>query len=657
MSRERAIAELQRRGVNHQKQMALAELQKRGVDPALDSQVVTSGSEEVGNGAMKTVGDIGTAFLAGSAQLPLGAAQLATAGLRKAFPESETLEDVQFALARSTGRSKAAIEEAKETSPVAATIASIAPQIGQLAPVGAAAQTLKGLAAAGAAGGAIGAGLEPATEVLTPEQQIAQQAEQAAIGGTIGAALGPAAKLGIEGIKTIPSLPGRISAKLLKINPEAIDVFEDAGVKQSLAAISDSPAAKLFDRFLGKFPGAAGVLQKNTDEVLNTIENTISKAGGAKGVSMQEAGEAIQRGGKGYIKRFQNASNFLFDKVDKKIPGSVAVRVDNVLPLLDDVQFTDDIFGKEAASIAKSISQSAKTPKGGMTGVIPGERGVIPYEQLRKFRTLVGNKLSKSFLIGGEDEAALKTLYSKLTNDLKMAADKAGATKEFNRANQFYSNNIKQIESQLKKVIQKDAPEQVFQAATSGAKLGGTRINQIMKSLKPAEKEIVRGTVINRLGKATPGQQDAAGQAFSTSRFLTRWNELSPEAKRAIFGEDNITRKAMNDIAKVSEKIKDIDRFGNPSGTAQQVTLGALILGGAIEPVTVASGVAGANVSARLMTSDKFVRWLGKHAQKRLTQKTLKEALQELNKVSGQEPMIADDVARYIAIIGAKGGE
>ena len=600
----------------------------------------------------QTAAQLGKAALAGTAQLPLGAGQLATAGLRKVFPESETLEDLQFALARSTGRTQGAIREAKEESPILGTIAELAPQIGQLLPVGAGVQTLKGLVGAGAAGGAIASGLAPTGEVLTPDQQIAQQAKQAAIGGTVGAALGPAVKLGVASAKALPALPGRIASKLANINPEALEFFESAGVKQSLGAVSNSPSIKLFDKFLSKFPGAAGVLQKNTDEVLSTIEKTVANAGGAKGVSVQEAGEVIQRGGRNFVKRFQGASEFLYNKVDKKIAGDKLIKVDNIRPLLDDVQFTDDVFGKEAAAIASSINKAASTAKGGITGVIPGEVGTIPYSQLRKFRTLVGNKLSKSFLIGGEDEAALKRLYGSLTADLKVAAKDAGAIKEFDRANAFFSKNIEQIENQLQKVIQKDAPEQVFQAAISGTKLGGTKINQIMRSLKPSERDIVRGTIVNRLGKASAGQQGAAGETFSSSAFLTNWNKLAPEAKQALYGSNTATRKSLDNVANIAERIKGIDRFGNPSGTAQQVTLGALIVGGALEPLSVAGGVTGANISARLMTSDKFVQWLSKHAQKRLTQPTLKQAITDLNKVSRADPLLADDIARYVSILG-----
>jgi len=454
-------------------------------------------------------------------------------------------------------------------------------------------------------------------------------------------------KAGVEvletGLEKAAELPGRAASKLLKINPAAADVFETAGVKQSLAGISDAPSVKLFDKFLSKFPGASGQMQKNSDEVLATIENTLERAGGLKGVSPQEAGEIIQTGGKNYVKRFQRASNFLFDRLDKKIPKDTNVSASNTLSLMDDIQFTDDVFGKEASGIVGAMSERAT-------------EGSLPYEKLRKFRTLVGNKLSKSFLIGGEDEAALKKLYGKLTDDLKIAADEAGAAKEFNKANQFYSKHISEIESQLQKVIQKDAPEQVFQAATSGVKLGGTRINQIMKSLKPSEREIVRGTLIKRLGQAAPGQQGAVGDVFSSNKFLTEWNKLAPEAKKAIFGSKTETRQALDDVAEVAERIKDIDRFGNPSGTAQQMTLGALIVGGAIEPLSVASGIAGANVAARLMTNDNFLKWMGKHAKKRLTQKTMGAAIKGLNNVAKKDPIIASDIAQYIAIMSSIGG-
>jgi hypothetical protein len=457
--------------------------------------------------------------------------------------------------------------------------------------------------------------------------------------------------------KGVGSLSQKAASRIANISPSAVEAFENAGVKQSFAAISELPAAKLFDRFLGRFPGASGIMKKNTDEILEQIEGNIKNISGDVAASQQEAGEVIQKGVQKFAGRFEKASGFLYGKLDKKMPKRSQIRADVSLSLLKNPQFVDDIFGKEARGVLQLLDKKSKTATGVRTGVTQGKVGTVAYEDFRKIRTLVGDKLSKTLLIGGEDEAALKRLYGSLSEDLKIAATKAGAIKEFEKANSFYSNYINDIEKHLQRVINKDSPEQVFKAALSGTKEGGTRISQIMRSLSRPERKIVRGTVLHRLGKATAGQQDSTGQLFSANRFLTNWSAVSPEAKRAMFGGDTATRKSLDNIAKVAERLKEVDRFGNPSGTAQQATLGALLVGGVIKPVEVAAGILGGNSAARLMTSDRFVKWLGRNANKKLNKDNLNKSLRELKNLSNNEQIINDDLAQYVTTLSLIGAD
>jgi hypothetical protein len=77
----------------------------------------------------------------------------------------------------------------------------------------------------------------------------------------------------------------------------------------------------------------------------------------------------------------------------------------------------------------------------------------------------------------------------------------------------------------------------------------------------------------------------------------------------------------MDQIARFASNLREGSQvFRNPSGTAQataQVSaatafVGSLALGRIDAAAAVAAGVTGANLSARLMTNPRFVRWLAR---------------------------------------------
>lgn len=107
------------------------------------------------------------------------------------------------------------------------------------------------------------------------------------------------------------------------------------------------------------------------------------------------------------------------------------------------------------------------------------------------------------------------------------------------------------------------------------------------------------------------------GAEFSAQTFLTNWNKLSPEARRALFDRYGPSfSKDMDRIARVAENIKTgAQVYANPPGTANR--LAALTYGGALVSslftggtVGLLSAGAGLNLLARGLTKPWVVRWL-----------------------------------------------
>jgi hypothetical protein len=249
--------------------------------------------------------------------------------------------------------------------------------------------------------------------------------------------------------------------------------------------------------------------------------------------------------------------------------------------------------------------------------------GRLPYEALKKLRTLVGEEISSPSLASDVKSSAWRKLYSGITEDLRGAAQQAGpeAERAWTRANNFFKAGNSRIEALDRVVDKAGGPEAVFNAATSGSRDGAFTIRRVMSSLEPDQQKILSATVLRRLGAATPGTATESGE-FSINSFLTNWNRLSPDAKAALFDRYGKTfRDDVDAISRTAGAFRQAGRAGaNPSGTAQAATNTAALVGLASAVGTgnyaVAGGIAGgaatANLFARAMTSPRFVRFLSK---------------------------------------------
>jgi len=274
------------------------------------------------------------------------------------------------------------------------------------------------------------------------------------------------------------------------------------------------------------------------------------------------------------------------------------------------------------AQARQSEVQALQSTLDDLQAAVEAAKGKLPYEAVKKLRTLVGNEMADGSIMSDVPRSKWKALYGALTEDLKGAADDAGpeASAAWNRANNYTRAGMRRLET-IDHVVEKNGgPEAVFTAATSGTKEGATTLRAVMQSLPPEAQKTVSATVLRRLGRATPGRQNDLGEKFSTETFLTNWNSMSPQAKAVLFDRYGPQfRGNMDQIAKVASNLRDGSKvFQNPSGTGQATTQTATVVSFATSLATgnvgvagsIAGGVAGANLMARLMTHPPFVKWL-----------------------------------------------
>lgn len=280
--------------------------------------------------------------------------------------------------------------------------------------------------------------------------------------------------------------------------------------------------------------------------------------------------------------------------------------------------------------------------------------GKLPYEAVKKLRTLVGAELENPSIVSDVPRSKWKAVYAALSQDMQAAADNAGpaARSALNRANAYHSAGMSRIDA-LSRVIDKNGgPEAIFNAATSGTKDGATTLRTVMQSLKPDEQKVLASTMIRRLGKATAGQQNAEGSQFSMSTFLTNWNKLSPQAKSNLFGRfgDGLSDD-MDAVARMAGNVRAGSKvFANPSGTATAgagltamgTFIGSLLTGHPVAAAAVAGGAGTANLTARLMTNPAFVRFLRRRIESPFpTMGANTAALYDLSRKNGDDDLRA----------------
>ena len=407
---------------------------------------------------------------------------------------------------------------------------------------------------------------------------------------------------------------------------DRVAAFEAAGVQPTVGQATGGRVARATESMLGKVPGGAGRMsafaQKQADDLAASVQSLSDEL--APNASAVNAGEAIRRGVNAFRDGVQTVQQKLYAQLDQHIPANTPVSVDSTraalgelvadvpgAPGLSSMFKNAKIEGIHKAMIA-DLDEAAKT----------GGAAMLPYESLKKLRTLVGKELSDNRLVNDVPRAAWARLYGALSDDLGVAATNAGpeAQQAWNWANTFTRTQMQRLD-ELQTIVSRDTPERVFRAVLQGTSEGDTVAQRVISALPMRERREVAGAVLQRLGRATPGQQNAAGDAFSSETFLTNLARMSEPARKTLLGRtdlDGLLDK-IGQFASVADVRREAGRvFANPSGTAPaaaQIGVGSAIAGGAAaavagNPVPLAGALAipaAANLGARAMTSQSLV--------------------------------------------------
>jgi hypothetical protein len=439
------------------------------------------------------------------------------------------------------------------------------------------------------------------------------------LAGMAGGALANVARAGIaEGVKR--SFRGGEAGR--QRTADNIQAFEDAGTTPSVGQATGNRRMQATESLLSKTPGGAGVMSATAEGQAADIGAGLERQAAtlAPRSSAEQAGRAINQGVEGFSRYVAQGADQLYTAVDQHIPADTPIAIANTQRYLN--QSTAPIAGAQNTSDLLANNRMIEIRDALGADLQAAQNGQLPYQAVRALRTRVGETIANAGLVTDVPTGQLRRLYGTLSADLEAAAQQQGpdAARAATRANNFYRAGMRRLDILNSVVDRNGGPERVFQAAVSGTKEGATTLRAVMQSLPEDGQRMVTATVLRRLGRALPGQQNELGERFSTETFLTNWNAMSPEAKSALFnryGPD--FRQNMDQVSRVAANLRAGSKvFQNPSGTGQATALAttagaaamAVLTGNPATAGAIGAGVGAANLSARLLTHPPFVRWL-----------------------------------------------
>jgi hypothetical protein len=429
---------------------------------------------------------------------------------------------------------------------------------------------------------------------------------------------------GVAGAATGATVRGVVRGRDGAHMQRTIEDFAALGATPSVGQASGNRLVQGAENLLAGGPTSAGVMNRFAERQADSIGQGLQRRADSlsRNASAERAGRAIERGVDTFAGNTNATKRALYWQADQFIPEQTPVQLQNTWREV--VDLTTPTAGATATTSAL-IQPTIIRLRENLAADLAAGGGSIPYSALKRIRSDIGEAISNSSPLNPtSDIRELRRLYAALSRDMEAAAQAQGpeAVRSARRANNYTRAVADRLE-QVRRVVDKNGgPERVFNAVMSGTRDGGTTLRAVMQSLPKEGQQALTAAVIRRMGLATPGAQDAAGDAFSAATFLTNWNRVSPEAKRALFDRHGPAfSRDMDRIARVADNIKQGSRvFANPSGTANRaaaMTYGAALVGSMFTGGTagiVASGV-GANLLARWLTNPNVVRRLAQTTQ------------------------------------------
>lgn len=371
-------------------------------------------------------------------------------------------------------------------------------------------------------------------------------------------------------------------------NKKVIEVANKYNIRPTAGVIGNKMMQSV-DAATQKLMGSVDTWQKSADEMMEGVGRMIDDFFGSMGgkVNPESAGQQIVNSAKKYMDNFKATSSQMYDEVDKFIPVDGRV----VAPRFN--EFLAEYGGRFAGD--PDIAKLLKSPM--LTDLAEAQGDDIAYSTLKQLRTMIGNKIDDGDTIGDLAQADLKRIYAALTEDMFEGAASFGddALRAATDANDFYKAGASIIDEIIEPNMMIGGKWATGLEAFKAFKrqvADPEKLKRLQQSGVLDESDLQAGgaALLDDLGRATKGQQDAAGTRISPSRIISQTDDrVIPQASQDILFTGS-SKDILNDMRVFSEATRGVDSFVNNSNTAsslhvQQVLGGGSLAGAFVDPV------------------------------------------------------------------------
>lgn len=269
----------------------------------------------------------------------------------------------------------------------------------------------------------------------------------------------------------------------------------------------------------------------------------------------------------------------------------------------------------------------------------------ISIDAIRRLRTSTRAEAVAEGLRGTDYNRRAGMVLDDLSEDIasQLSPEAAAAFREADRA---YAERLATIDDVMEEVVgpRGDRSAEAVANRLIGLSRGDSaRLSRFLNAVEPEEAGIIRGSLIQEMGRATSNQQTAAGDAFSLQTFLTNWDKMPMRTRDTLFRGEH--RQAIEALARYAQGARESRAYANTSNTGGAMSAAAMARAGASGMA--AFGTAGGtavleNLTGRLLGSRRFAQWLA-----RAPRDPAQNAAwaRRLGVIATREPALAPDIA------------
>lgn len=425
-----------------------------------------------------------------------------------------------------------------------------------------------------------------------------------------------------------------------RIPTELAQIAERQGVPL-LPADVGGPLTRLSTSAAKASPFSTSPVIKAAENSQAALGEAATRAARSQGqpVTTDQAGQWLADAAKRYTAKSQDIGNTMYQRAYKETEGLQIPARGAIAKIDTEIKQLSEAPRMNAGAIDDLQKLRADLSKG------------MTVKGLHDLRSTISGGVFDGKLRSGAEQARMKGVRAALSDDIFGYLKGVGLTRAANqlkRADNFWEQRVEQIDQVLQPIIGKEGMkggEEIIQSIESmakGGKGGNQRLSRMLNNMTADERGQLRSTIIDRLGRATAGNQNAEGNVFSPSTFLTNWNKMTPQAKDTLFKDDGL-RRNLDDIAKLASGMRVGEKLTNRSNTAGALQgSAALQAGWALNHIPSYLAGAGAQfLTGRLMASPAFAKKLATAP----ATKNPRTWIESLGVIGMREPALQADIA------------